>query len=38
MKEVTGVIDHRILLNFRIDPEVMKRNLPKEFTPRVVNG
>jgi hypothetical protein len=38
MKEVTGVIDHRILLNFRIDPEVMKRNLPKEFTPKVVNG
>ena len=38
MKEVTGIIDHRILLNFRIDPEVMKRNLPKEFTPKVVNG
>lgn len=38
MKEVTGVIDHRILLNFRIDPEVMKRNLPREFTPKVVNG
>lgn len=38
MKEVTGIIDHRILLNFRIDPEVMKRNLPGEFTPKVVNG
>lgn len=38
MKEVTGLIDHRILLNFRIDPEVMKKNLPKEFTPKVVNG
>ena len=38
MKEVTGIIDHRILLNFRIDPEVIKRNLPKEFTPKVVNG
>jgi len=38
MKEVTGIIDHRILLNFRIDPEVMKKNLPKEFTPKVVNG
>ena len=37
MKEVTGIIDHRILLNFRIDPEVMKRNLPEEFTPKVVN-
>jgi len=38
MKEVTGIIDHRILLNFRIDPEVMKKNLPEEFTPKVVNG
>lgn len=38
MKEVTGIIDHRILLNFRIDPEVMNRNLPDEFTPKVVNG
>ena len=37
MKEVTGIIDHWILLNFRIDPEVMKRNLPEEFTPKVVN-
>lgn len=38
MKQVTGIIDHRILLNFRIDPEVMKKNLPEEFTPKVVNG
>jgi uncharacterized protein YqjF (DUF2071 family) len=38
MKEVTGIIDHRILLNFRIDPEVMKKNLPEEFTPKVVDG
>lgn len=38
MKEVTGTIDHRILLNFRIDPEVMKKNLPEEFTPKLVDG
>lgn len=38
MKQVTGIIDYRILLNFRIDPEVMKKNLPEEFTPKVVNG
>ncbi len=38
MKEVTGIIDHRILLNFRIAQEVMKRNLPGEFTPKVVKG
>lgn len=38
MKEVTGIIDHRILLNFRVDPEVMKNNLPPQFTPKIVNG
>jgi len=38
MKEVTGIIDHRILLNFRVDPEVMQRNLPPEFTPKLVKG
>ena len=38
MKEITGTIDHRILLNFRIDPVVMKRNLPAAFTPKVVKG
>jgi len=29
MKEVTGIIDHRILLNFRVDPEVMKKKPSK---------
>ena len=38
MKEVTGVIDHRILLNFRVAPEVMQKNLPKKFTPKIING
>lgn len=38
MKKVTGVIAHRILLNPRVDPEVMARNLPAGFTPKVVNG
>lgn len=38
MKEITGTIDHRILLNYRIDPEVMKKQLPPEFTPKIVNG
>lgn len=38
MKEVTGIIDHRILLNYRIDPEVMQRNLPSGFRPKIVNG
>lgn len=27
MLEVKGIIDHRVLLNYRIDPKVMKQNL-----------
>lgn len=38
MKEITGTIDHRILLNYRIDPEIMRRQLPPEFKPKLVNG
>ncbi len=38
MKEVIGTIDHRILLNFRIAPEVMTAELPPEFQPKLVNG
>ncbi|MCA9395410.1 MAG: DUF2071 domain-containing protein [Candidatus Omnitrophica bacterium] len=38
MKEITGVIDHRILLNYRIDPAVMQRNLPEGFTAVTVKG
>ncbi|MBT5928231.1 MAG: hypothetical protein HOH33_16640 [Verrucomicrobia bacterium] len=38
MKVVTGIIGHRILLNFRIDPEVTKSNLPGKFTLKGVNG
>jgi hypothetical protein len=38
MKEVKGIIEHRILLNFRIDPDVMRLNLPNEFKPKLVNG
>lgn len=38
MKEITGIIDHRILLNFRIDPQVMQEQLPPEFKPKIVGG
>lgn len=38
MKEITGKIDHRILLNYRIDPEVAQSVLPKEFKPKLING
>jgi uncharacterized protein YqjF (DUF2071 family) len=38
MKEVTGIISHRILLNFKVDPEIMRKILPVEFKPKVING
>lgn len=38
MKEVSGTIDHRILLNYRIDPAVMQGQLPPEFEPKLVDG
>jgi uncharacterized protein YqjF (DUF2071 family) len=38
MKEVKGIIDHRILLNYRIDPKIMQKNLPDEFKPKIING
>lgn len=33
-----GVIDRRILANFRIDPEVLSAVLPAPFRPKLVNG
>jgi len=38
MKKVTGIIDHRILINYRVDPDVMQRVLPEGFEPKLVNG
>jgi len=35
---IQGTIRRRILANFRIDPEVMKRELPSRFTPKLQNG
>jgi hypothetical protein len=33
-----GVIDRRMLLNYRVDPNVLGRLLPAPFRPKVVNG
>jgi hypothetical protein len=33
-----GLIDRRILVNFRIDPEVLARFLPPPFRPQLVEG
>src|SRR4051812_36350691 len=35
---VRGVIDRRMLLNFRCDPTVLGRMLPAGFRPRLVGG
>lgn len=35
---IKGIIDRRILINFRIDPDVMAHNLPAPFEPKLVNG
>ena len=38
MQQVTGTISHRILLNFKVCPDVMTKVLPKEFKPKIING
>jgi hypothetical protein len=35
---VRGIIDRRILVNYRVDPDVLTRVLPPPFRPHQVNG
>ena len=35
---IRGVIDRRILVNYRVDPEVLAPRLPPPFQPKVVQG
>lgn len=35
---IQGIIRRRILANFRVDPEVMQRELPSRFKPKLQNG
>lgn len=35
---ICGVIDRRILVNFRVDPDVLSAILPTPFRPQIVNG
>jgi len=35
---IQGIIDRRILANYRIDPEVMGGLLPRPFRPKLVSG
>lgn len=35
---VKGIIERRLLVNFRVDPDVIRGILPREFEPKLVNG
>lgn len=35
---IRGLIDRRILVNFRVDPDVLARVLPAPFRPKLVHG
>ncbi|MBS0265879.1 MAG: DUF2071 domain-containing protein [Planctomycetes bacterium] len=35
---IRGLIDRRVLVNFRVDPDVLARVLPAPFRPQVVGG
>lgn len=35
---ISGLIERRILANYRVDPEVISRLLPSPFRPQLVNG
>jgi len=35
---IRGIIDRRILVNFRVDPVVLSKFLPPPFRPKLVNG
>lgn len=35
---ITGILDRRILLNYSLDPDYLKKFLPQPFQPRLYNG
>ena len=35
---IQGTIRRRILVNYRVDPEVMRRGLPTQFSPKLLGG
>lgn len=38
MFEIKGVIERRLLINFRVDPQVAKKLLPEKFSPQLIDG
>ncbi|MGZ0169237.1 MAG: DUF2071 domain-containing protein [Planctomycetales bacterium] len=35
---IRGIIDRRVLVNYRVDPEVLSSTLPAPFRPQIVEG
>jgi hypothetical protein len=35
---ITGIIDRRILVNFTVDPEVIRKIVPAPFSPKIYQG
>ena len=35
---IRGLIDRRVLVNFRVEPDVLSAILPTPFRPQIVNG
>jgi hypothetical protein len=38
LPRIQGVIDRRILANYRVDPDVLARVLPPQFRPKLIGG
>ena len=38
LNTIHGIIDRRVLLNYRLDPEVLRRVLPPPFQPKLYDG
>jgi hypothetical protein len=38
LPQIRGVIDRRILANYRVDPEMLARLLPSPFRPKLAGG
>ncbi|HEY2329337.1 MAG TPA: DUF2071 domain-containing protein [Verrucomicrobiae bacterium] len=38
LPKIHGIIRRRMLVNFRVDPEIIQRQLPKRFRPKLHNG
>jgi hypothetical protein len=36
--QLAGVVERRLLVNYRVDPEVLRRLLPEPFRPQLVDG